>query len=123
MDIHPGARLGCGVIIDHGVNVSVSETAVVGDRVYIMHNVVVGGKPGGRHAERRIGDGDEGGGGMGPRIGDDVVLGAYSRIGDVSVGDGARVASFALVDSDVPAGGVAAGIPAESGGGGSWPTR
>lgn len=98
IEIHPGARIGRRLFIDHGCGVVVGETAVVGDDVTLFHQVTLGatGSPL-RSAGRRH-----------PRLGDGVLVGANATVlGPITVGDGARIGAQALVVTDVPAGGVA----------------
>lgn len=101
VEIHPGARLGRRVFIDHGAGVVVGETAVVGDDVSLFHGVTLGGddpRPVKRH----------------PTVGDGVTLGANATlVGDIAVGPGATVGAGAVVVDDVPAGSTVAGNPAE----------
>ncbi|WP_435739014.1 serine O-acetyltransferase EpsC [Cellulosimicrobium sp. PMB13] len=100
VEIHPGARIGRRLFIDHGMGVVVGETAVVGDDVVLFHTSTLGGrsmKRGKRH----------------PTLGDRVVVGAGAKIlGPVWVGDDAQVGANAVVVKDVPAGAVAVGVPA-----------
>ncbi len=100
VEIHPAATLGRRVFIDHGMGVVIGETAEVGDDVSMYHGVTLGGddpNPVKRH----------------PTIGDDVLLGANATlIGDIEVGDGARVGAGAVVIDDVPADTTVAGNPA-----------
>jgi len=100
IEIHPGASLGCGLFIDHGMGVVIGETAIVGCDVLLFHGVTLGGvdaRPGRRH----------------PRVGDGVIVGAGAKVlGAVTVGDNARVGAQAVVLSDVPPGATAVGIPA-----------
>ena len=107
IEIHPGATIGRRLVIDHGMGVVIGETAIIGDDCLIYHGATLGGKkPGDRqHTEGR----------RHPQIGSDVTVGAGACIlGDVSVGDGARVAAQAVVVNDVPAGALAVGIPAKN---------
>ena len=101
VEIHPGARLGERLFIDHGMGVVIGETAEVGDDVVLFHGSTLGGKSmkrGKRH----------------PTLGDRVVVGAGAKIlGPVWVGDDAQVCSNAVVITDVPAGAVAVGVPAK----------
>ena len=100
VDIHPAARFGRGVFIDHGTGVVVGETATVGDDVSMLHNVTLGGT-GHAGVDRH------------PKIGNGVLLGAGSKVlGNITVGDGAKVASGSVVLKPVPAGCTAAGVPA-----------
>lgn len=102
IEIHPGATIGKGLFIDHGMGVVIGETTIVGDFVKIFHGVTLGGtenKPIKRH----------------PTIGNHVVLGANSQIlGDILVGDHASVGANAVVLKDVPAYATAVGVPARN---------
>ncbi len=99
IEIHPGARIGRCVFIDHGMGVVIGETAVVGDGCTLYHGVTLGGTTwdkGKRH----------------PTLGDDVIVGAGAKIlGPITVGDGARIGSNAVVLKDVPAGATVGGVP------------
>eukprot|EP00741_Cyanophora_paradoxa_P002444 tig00000076_g2369.t1 len=100
IDIHPGARLGSGLLIDHGTGVVIGETAVVGDRVSILHRVYLGGN--GREAGDRH-----------PKVGHGALLGAGAVVlGSVRVGEGSRVAAGSVVLSRVPPRSSAVGVPA-----------
>lgn len=100
VDIHPAARIGSGVIIDHGTSVVIGETAVVEDNVSILHEVTLGGtgkERGDRHPKVRRG----------------VLLGAGAKIlGNIEIGLGAKVAAGSVVLRDVPPRTTVAGIPA-----------
>lgn len=100
VDIHPAAKIGRGVMLDHGTGFVVGETAVIGDDVSILHGVTLGGsgKQGGdRH----------------PKIGSGVLIGAGAKIlGNIRVGDGAKIGAGSVVLEDVPAHCTAAGVPA-----------
>jgi len=100
IEIHPGARIGRRVFIDHGMGVVVGETAEIGDDCTLYHGVTLGGtswNKGKRH----------------PTLGRSVVVGAGAKIlGPIHVGDGAKVGSNAVVVRDVPAQATAVGIPA-----------
>jgi serine O-acetyltransferase len=100
IEIHPGARLGPGLFIDHGMGVVIGETAIVGANVLIYHGVTLGGvdsRPCRRH----------------PLVGNDVVIGAGAKVlGPVTIGDGARIGAASVVLRDVPAGATAVGVPA-----------
>lgn len=89
VDIHPAARIGKGVMLDHATGVVIGETAVVGDNVSMLHNVTLGGtgaKTGLRH----------------PQVGDNVVIGAGARVlGPVRLGAGVKVGAGSLVLTDV----------------------
>jgi len=100
IEIHPGARLGRRFVIDHGMGVVIGETAVVGDDVYIYHQVTLGGTSSVR-AKRH------------PTVGNNVIIGAGAKVlGDIEIGDGARVGANAVVVAAVPAGTTVVGIPA-----------
>lgn len=105
VDIHPAARLGKGIFMDHATGIVIGETAVVGNNVSMLHNVTLGGtgKEGGdRH----------------PKIGSGVLIGAGAKIlGNIIVGEGARIASGSVVLHEVAAGCTVAGIPARPVGG------
>jgi serine O-acetyltransferase len=99
VDIHPGARLGEGVFIDHGMGVVIGETAVVGDGCIIYKGVVLGGTS----LQRKV---------RHPQVGRGVVIGSNACIlGAISVGDGARVGSGSVVVKDVPPGATVVGVP------------
>ena len=101
VDIHPGATVGRGIMIDHATGVVIGETAVIEDDVSILHGVTLGGtgKEGGdRHPKVRRG----------------VLLGAGAIIlGNIEVGECAKVASGSVVLHDVPANRTVAGVPAK----------
>jgi len=100
IEIHPGARIGRRFFIDHGMGVVIGETAEIGDDCTLYHGVTLGGtswNKGKRH----------------PTLGNGVVLGAGAKIlGPITIGDGARVGSNAVVVKSVPPGATAIGIPA-----------
>ena len=100
VDIHPAARIGSGIFIDHGTSVVIGETAVLEDDVSMLHEVTLGGtgkQTGDRH----------------PKIRRGVLLGAGAKVlGNVEVGEGAKVAAGSVVLSDVPPHSTAAGVPA-----------
>jgi serine O-acetyltransferase len=100
VDIHPGARLGKGIMIDHAHAIVIGETAVVGDDVSMLHAVTLGGtgkEDGDRH----------------PKIGNGVLIGAGAKIlGNIKVGACSRIASGSVVLTDVPSCKTVAGVPA-----------
>jgi serine O-acetyltransferase len=99
IEIHPGALVGKNLVIDHGMGVVIGETAVIGDDCLIFHGVTLGGKGG--QGKRH------------PTIGNHVMLGAGAKlIGNISIGNGARIGANAVVTRDIPANAVATGIPA-----------
>lgn len=102
VDIHPAAKLGTGLFVDHATGVVIGETAVVGENVTIMHGVTLGGN-GKARGDRH------------PKIGDGVLLSVGAKVlGNIQVGDGARVAAGAVVLHDVPPHVTVAGAPALS---------
>ena len=101
IEIHPGARIGRGVFIDHGMGVVIGETAEVGDGCTIYHGVTLGGTSLYKGAKRH------------PTLGRNVIVGAGAKVlGGFEVGDGAKVGSNAVVVKPVPAGATAVGNPA-----------
>lgn len=101
IEIHPGARIGRRVFIDHGFGVVVGETAEIGDDCTIYQGVTLGGTRLYKGAKRH------------PTLGKGVVVGAGAQIlGGFTVGDGARIGSNAVVIKPVPAGATAVGNPA-----------
>ena len=100
VDIHPATRIGRGIFIDHGTGVVIGETAVVGDDVSMLHGVTLGGT-GAERGDRH------------PKIGRGVLLGAGAKVlGNIEIGDYAKIASGSVVLKPVPAGCTAAGVPA-----------
>ena len=100
IEIHPAATIGRQLVIDHGMGVVIGETAKIGDRVTIYHDVTLGGTS----LKREI---------RHPQVGDDVIIGAGAQLlGPINVGNGARVGSNAVVVKDVPAGVTVVGVPA-----------
>ena len=101
VDIHPNARIGKGLMIDHAHSIVIGETAVVGDNVSMLHSVTLGGT--GKEEEDRH-----------PKIGDGVLIGAGAKVlGNIRVGDCSRVAAGSVVLSDVPRCKTVAGVPAK----------
>jgi serine O-acetyltransferase len=100
IEIHPGARIGRCVFIDHGMGVVIGETAEVGNGCTIYQGVTLGGTSLYRGAKRH------------PTLGEGVVVGAGAKVlGGFKVGDGARIGSNAVVVKEVPAGATVVGIP------------
>jgi serine O-acetyltransferase len=100
VDIHPAARLGKGIMIDHATGVVIGETAVVDDDVSMLHEVTLGG------TGKEIGD-------RHPKVRHGVLIGAGAKIlGNVEIGAGSRVGAGSVVLSDVPAGCTVVGVPA-----------
>ena len=101
IEIHPAAKIGRGLFIDHGTGVVIGETAEVGDNVTIYQGVTLGGT--GKDVGKRH-----------PTIGNDVLVGTGAKIlGPFKVGDGARIAANAVVLEEVPENATAVGIPAK----------
>ena len=100
MDIHPAARIGQGIMIDHAHSIVIGETAVVGDNVSMLHAVTLGGTgkdDGDRH----------------PKIGNGVLIGAGAKVlGNITVGHCTRIAAGSVVLQDVPPCKTVAGVPA-----------
>jgi serine O-acetyltransferase len=99
IEIHPGARIGRRFFIDHGAGVVIGETAEIGDDVLLYQGVVLGGttfRKGKRH----------------PTIGNNVVMGTGTvALGDITIGDKARVGAGSVVIKSVPTGATVVGIP------------
>ncbi len=100
VDIHPAARIGQGIMIDHAHSIVVGETAVVGNNVSMLHSVTLGGT--GKETEDRH-----------PKIGDGVLIGAGAKVlGNIHVGNCSRIAAGSVVLADVPSCKTVAGVPA-----------
>jgi serine O-acetyltransferase len=99
VEIHPGARIGPGFFIDHGMGVVIGETAEIGANVTLYHGVTLGGvswQKGKRH----------------PTVGDSVVIGAGAKIlGPITIGDHTRVGANSVVVKDTPPESVVVGVP------------
>ncbi|MGE5628682.1 MAG: serine O-acetyltransferase EpsC [Solirubrobacterales bacterium] len=101
IEIHPGATIGKGFFIDHGMGVVIGETAVVGDHVLMYHGATLGAT------------GKDNSGKRHPTVGNNVVIGSGVKVlGNVTIGDNSKVGSNAVVLKDVPANSTAVGIPA-----------
>lgn len=100
VDIHPAARMGKGIMIDHAHSIVIGETAVVGDNVSMLHSVTLGGT-GKEHDDRH------------PKIGDGVLIGAGAKVlGNIRIGHCSRIAAGSVVLTDVPPCKTVAGVPA-----------
>jgi serine O-acetyltransferase len=100
IEIHPAARLGRRLVIDHGMGVVIGETAEIGDDCYLYHEVTLG-------VARTMG------GKRHPTVGNGVIIGAGAKVlGPITVGDNARIGSNAVVVDPVPADTTVVGIPA-----------
>ena len=102
IEIHPGAKIGKGLFIDHGMGVVIGETAEVGDNVTLYHGVTLGGT--GKDKGKRH-----------PTIEDDVLIGTGAKVlGPITIGKGAKIGSNAVVLKNVPAKATAVGIAAKN---------
>jgi len=99
IEIHPGAKIGQGLFIDHGMGVVIGETAIIGDNVLLYQGVTLGGtglEQGKRH----------------PTIGNNVVIGAGAKIlGNITIGDNSYIGANAVVIKDVPVNSTVVGVP------------
>ncbi len=101
VDIHPAAKMGCGIMMDHATGVVIGETAVVGDDCSFMHGVNLGGT-GKEFTDRH------------PKVGKGVLIGADAKIlGNIKIGDYARIGASSVVLEDVQCGCTVAGVPAK----------
>lgn len=102
IEIHPAAKIGKKLFIDHGIGVVIGETAVIGDGCTLYHGVTLGGvswEKGKRH----------------PTLGNDVIIGAGAKVlGPITLGNGSKIGSNAVVLEDVPSGTTVVGIPART---------
>ena len=100
VDIHPAVRMGSGIMCDHGTGLVIGETSILGNNISLLHGVTLGGsgkEEGDRH----------------PKIHDGVMIGAHASIlGNVAVGECARVGAGSVVTSSVPAHATVVGVPA-----------
>ena len=109
IEIHPGAKLGKNLFIDHGMGVVIGETSEVGDNVTIYHAVTLGGSSPSIDSEKQRHEKRH------PTIGHDVVIGSGAQIiGPVKVGNNSRIAANAVVVKDVPENATMVGIPANA---------
>ena len=102
IEIHPGATIGRGLVIDHGMGVVIGETAEIGDDVLLYHGVTLGGT--GKDKGKRH-----------PTLGDNVIIGAGAKVlGPIYIGNNAKIGANSVVLKDVPEGATAVGIPAKN---------
>lgn len=100
IEIHPGATIGRGLLIDHGMGVVIGETAVIGDDCTIYQGVTLGGT--GKESGKRH-----------PTLGNNVMVGSGAKVlGPFTVGDNSKIAAGAVVLNAVPAGSTCVGVPA-----------
>ncbi len=101
VDIHPAARIGHGLMVDHATGVVIGETASIGDDVSLLHGVTLGGS-GTAHNPRH------------PQVGNGVLISVGAKLlGNIRIGEGAKIAGGSLVVNDVPAHVTVAGVPAK----------
>ena len=99
VEIHPGATIGKGLFIDHGMGVVIGETAILGDNVTLFQGVTLGGT--GKQKGKRH-----------PTLGNNIVVGAGANIlGDIQIGDNVSIGANAVVVRDVPANSTVVGVP------------
>lgn len=102
IEIHPQAKIGKNLFIDHGMGVVIGQTATIGDNVTIYHGVTLGGKGHDKAGSKRH-----------PDIGNNVVIGAGAHVlGNIRIGDNAAIGANSVVTSPVPAGVTVTGMPA-----------
>lgn len=102
IEIHPGAKIGRGLVIDHGMGVVIGETAEIGDNVLLYHGVTLGGT--GKDKGKRH-----------PTIGNNVVIGAGAKVlGPIYIGSNSKIGANSVVLNNVPEGATAVGIPAKN---------
>ena len=102
IEIHPGATIGKGLFIDHGMGVVIGETAIIGDNVILYHGVTLGGT--GKDIGKRH-----------PTIENNVVVGAGAKVlGPITIGEGAKIGANSVVVKDVPKGATAVGGAAKN---------
>jgi len=102
IEIHPGAKIGKGLFIDHGMGVVIGETTEIGDDVMLYHGVTLGGT--GKDKGKRH-----------PTVGNGVLIGAGAKVlGPITIGDNAKIGSNAVVLKDVPPNATSVGISARN---------
>ena len=109
IEIHPGAKIGKNLFIDHGMGVVIGETAEIGNNVTIYHAVTLGGISPSIDSEKQRYEKRH------PTIGDDVVIGSGAQlIGPIKVGNGSRIAANAVVVNNVSEHTTMVGVPAKA---------
>ena len=99
IEIHPGAVIGKGLFIDHGIGVVIGETAIIGDNVTLFHGVTLGGT--GKEKGKRH-----------PTVGNNVFIGSGAKVlGNITIGDNVKIGANAVVLNDVPNDVTAVGVP------------
>ena len=99
IDIHPGARIGKGLFIDHGIGVIIGETTIIGDNVTLYQGVTLGGT-GKEHGKRH------------PTVGDNVMISAGAKVlGSFTIGSNSKIGAGSVVLEEVPPGSTVVGVP------------
>ena len=102
IELHPGAKIGKNLFIDHGMSVVIGETAEIGNNCHMYHNITLGGTGNEKEMKRH------------PTVGDNVIIGTGATIlGPVVIGDGAKIGAGALVLENIPPNSTAVGVPAK----------
>ena len=102
IEIHPGAQIGMGTLIDHGSGVVIGETSIIGDRVTIYQGATIGATGNEKEFKRH------------PTLGDDIVVGSGAKIlGPVNIGNNCKIGANSVVLKDMPSNSTAVGIPAK----------
>lgn len=102
IEIHPGAQIGMGTLIDHGSGVVIGETSIIGDRVTIYQGATIGATGNEKEFKRH------------PTLGNDIIVGSGAKIlGPVNIGDNCKIGANSVVLKDMPANSTAVGIPAK----------
>ena len=102
IEIHPGAKIGKGLFIDHGIGVVIGETTEIGDNVIIYHGVTLGGT--GKCCGKRH-----------PTIGDNVIIGAGAKVlGPINIGNNSKIGANSVVLKNIPDNTTAVGIPSKN---------
>ena len=102
IEIHPSAKIGRGLVIDHGMGVVIGETSEIGDNVLLYHGVTLGGT--GKDKGKRH-----------PTVGNNVVIGAGAKVlGPIYIGSNSKIGANSVVLNNVPEGATAVGIPAKN---------
>ena len=102
IEIHPGAKIGRGLVIDHGMGVVIGETSEIGDNVLLYHGVTLGGT--GKDKGKRH-----------PTVGNNLVIGAGAKVlGPIYIGSNSKIGANSVVLNNVPEGATAVGIPAKN---------
>ena len=100
VDIHPGAKIGSGIMLDHATGLVIGETAIIGDNVSVLHSVTLGGN-GNERGKRH------------PTIGNGVMISAGAKIiGNINIGEGSKIGAGSLVIKSMPAHVTVVGVPA-----------